>query len=275
MKKFTWPTHSNALLLTLVLIVAAIILSGNSLRQDKAASISTREHNVMSVLWFQTAAETRALQYQAYNIARLMLDKDIAEVKTQKKRAVIVDIDETILNNSLYEGRAIQIGKGYPFEWDHWIDLAQAEAIPGSVDFLQNAASRGVDVFYVTNRKVRDKKGTMENLRRIGFPQVDENHFFPRTDGSSKEPRRQKIAETHRIVLLMGDNLADFAAVFERKGVQERNHEVDRLKSEFGKKFIVLPNPIYGDWEDAVYDYQTSLLDSIKNLKRKAALRGF
>lgn len=275
MKNFKWPTHYNAVLLTSVVFVAALIVSGNSLRQDNVGSIAAREHTVMSVLWFQTAAETRALQYQAYNMARLMLDKDLAEVKTNKKRAVLVDIDETILDNSPYEGRAIQIGKGYPFEWDRWINLAKAEPIPGSLDFLRYAVSRGTDVFYVSNRRESFRKATMENLRRKGFPQVDDSHLYLRTDESSKEPRRQKIAETHHLVVLMGDNLTDFAAVFDRKGVAERNDDVDRLKDEFGKKFIILPNPIYGDWEDAVYDYQTSLPDSIKNLKRKTTLRGF
>ncbi|MGH2566955.1 MAG: 5'-nucleotidase, lipoprotein e(P4) family, partial [Bacteroidota bacterium] len=150
-----------------------------------------------------------------------------------------------------------------------------AEAIPGSVEFLQYAASRGVDVFYVTNRKPFNKNGTLENLKRKGFPQADESHLFLRTDESSKEQRRQKIAETHQIVLLIGDNLADFSSVFDRKSVQERNSEVEQLKVEFGKKFIVLPNPIYGDWEDAIYTYQSGVPDSLKNVKRKAALKVF
>lgn len=275
MKTITFRIHPIALFMCLCCVVIIIFLSGNTVTDENPGQISTREHNVMAVLWFQTAGEARALQYQAYNLARLMLDKDLAETQSSLKRAVIVDIDETILNNSPYEAKMIKIDKGYPYEWDHWIDLAQAEAIPGSVEFLKYAVSRSVDVFYVTNRKVRDKNGTLENLKRRGFPQADESHLYIRTDESSKEKRRLKIAETHHIVLLMGDNLTDFAAVFDKKGVQERNNEVDRLKEAFGRKFIVLPNPIYGDWEAAVYDYQTGLPDSIKNLRRKEALKGF
>ncbi|HEY4612783.1 MAG TPA: 5'-nucleotidase, lipoprotein e(P4) family [Bacteroidota bacterium] len=255
--------------------VLFVLFVSSTVQIDTSVQRSTREHNVMSVLWFQTAAETRALQYQAFNIARWMLEKDLSENKSGKKKAVVVDIDETVLNNSPYEGRAIRINRGYPFEWERWIDLAQAEPIPGAVDFLQYAASRGVDVFYVTNRKVRDKKGTMENLQRKGFPQVEDSHLFLRTEESSKEKRRLRIAETHDIVLLAGDNLADFAVVFDRKGVEERNKEVDRLKNDFGKRFIILPNPIYGDWEDAIYGFQSGLSDSLKNIKRKEALQGF
>lgn len=229
----------------------------------------------MAVLWFQTAAEVRALQHQAYNIARMTLDKDLEQIKTDKKRAVIVDIDETILNNGPYEGRAIRINRGYPYEWDRWIDLVQAEAIPGSIDFLKYVVSRGVDVFYVTNRRERDRKSTLENLQRQGFPQAVDALLVTRTKESSKEVRRQTIAQTHHIVLLMGDNLAGFSAAFDKKSVQQRNDAVDQLRSEFGTRFIVLPNPIYGDWEDALYDYQTGLSDSVKNVRREQALKGF
>ena len=260
---------------TLITSIVTIVLSVGLTQTNTHTELSTHEHNVMSVLWFQTAAEARALQYQAFNIARWMLDEDLEEVTTGKKRAVIVDVDETVVDNSPYEGRAILTNIGYPTDWEKWIDLAKAEPLPGAVEFLQYAISQGVDVFYVTNRKVRDKKATIENLKRKGFPQAEESHVYVRTDEGSKEKRRKTIEESHHIVLLMGDNLADFAAVFDNTSVQERNNEVDRLKEEFGKRFIVLPNPIYGDWEGAIYDYQYSLSDSVKNLKRKAALRGF
>ena len=262
-------------LMVIVVSGAFVLFVSSAVQTDGVSEVSTREHMVMAVLWYQSAAEARALQYQAFNLARLMLDNDLAQTTREKKRAVVVDIDETVLDNSPFEGRAIRINRGYPYDWERWIDLSQAEPIPGAVEFLQYAVSRGVDVFYVTNRKVRDKNGTMENLKRKGFPQVEESHVYVRTDESSKEKRRMKISETHHIVLLMGDNLTDFASAFEQKSVQERNNEVDRLKQEFGKRFIVLPNPTYGDWEDAIYEYQTSLPDSVKNLKRKAALRGF
>jgi 5'-nucleotidase (lipoprotein e(P4) family) len=256
-------------------VLAMVGFSGSPGEDLTPSAVSNREHNVMAVLWYQTAAEARALQYQAYNIARMMLERDLAQTTTEKKRAVIVDIDETILNNSRYEGRAIRINRGYPYEWDRWIDLAQAEAIPGSVDFLNYAVSKNVDVFYVTNRKERDRKGTLENLRRLGFPQADDEHLLTRREESSKETRRRRIAETHHVVLLIGDNLADFSHVFEKKTVQQRNEEVDRLRQEFGTRFIILPNPIYGDWEDALYDYQTGISDSVKNVRRKQALKGF
>jgi 5'-nucleotidase (lipoprotein e(P4) family) len=274
MKSINVP-HPLRVAVEMLFLLFSALAVGGWMANIHHPSVSTREHNVMSVLWFQTAAEARALQFQAFEIARLRLDQDLTHVKTEKRRAVIVDIDETILNNSPYEGRAIRINRGYPYEWERWIDLAQAESIPGAVEFLTYAVSKGVDVFYVTNRKERDRTGTLENLRKNGFPQVSEDHLLTRSEESSKERRRRRIAQTHHVVLLMGDNLADFSDSFDRRSVQQRNDEVDRLKSEFGNRFIVLPNPIYGDWEDAIYQYQPSISDSVKNFLRKLALRGF
>ncbi|MGH2569469.1 MAG: HAD family acid phosphatase, partial [Bacteroidota bacterium] len=114
----------DLLAVSFVAIVLSLSLIGGRWLGDAAGPVSAREHNVMAVLWFQTAAETRALQLQAYNWARIMLDNDLAETKTSKKRAVIVDIDETILDNSPYEGKMVRINRGYPFQWDEWIDLA-------------------------------------------------------------------------------------------------------------------------------------------------------
>jgi 5'-nucleotidase (lipoprotein e(P4) family) len=273
MKSITIRFHPPTVFTAAVLFI--LLFSGRPSDITNVNQISSHEHAVMSVLWFQTAAEARALQYQAYNIARLRLNADLADKKPSKKRAVVVDIDETIVNNITYEGQMIRINKEYPYEWGKWIDMAEAKALPGSVEFLSYAVSKGVDVFYVTGRTMREKPATLQNLRKCGFPQVSDDHVFVRADESSKEKRRLKISENHRTVLLMGDNLADLSAVFDRKSVAERNAEVDNLKDEFGNRFIVLPNPVYGDWETALYGYQSGLSDSAKNVIRKEALKGY
>ncbi len=273
MKSMTIRFYTTTVFTAVVLF--ALLFAGRGNEGDNSSQISSLEHHVMAVLWFQTAAEARALQYQAYNIARLRLNADLANKKSSKKRAVVVDIDETIVDNINYEGQMIKINKEYPFEWGKWIDRAEAKALPGSVEFLSYAVSKGVDVFYVTGRTVREKPATLQNLKQCGFPQVSEDHVLVRTDESGKEKRRLKISESHRIVLLMGDNLADLSVVFDRKSVAERNAEVDKLKDEFGNRFIVLPNPVYGDWESALYAYQSGLSDSVKNVLRKQALRGY
>lgn len=240
------------------------------------AQKADNEYQVGAILWTQTSAEKAALSYQAFSLARLRLDQDFRTNRNRRmKRAIIVDVDETVLDNSRYQARLAKEQK--PFEaktWTEWCNRAQATALPGAVEFLRYASSRGVRVFYITNRRVAEKDGTARNLRALGFPDVSDDTLLVRTDGSSKEPRRQSVAAKYRIVLLMGDNLNDFAEVFEKsKTIDSRLSTAEQNQNQFGSRFIVLPNPMYGAWEDAVNgDAKT---DEQKEEKRKETLRGY
>ncbi len=235
-------------------------------------AVSSNEHLVMANLWVQTAAEVQALYHQAYNTARRRLYEALRK-KYDRPPAVIVDIDETVLDNSPYATMQIITNQSYPAGWKQWTDRASARALPGAVAFLQEAVAAGVDVFYVSNRRVAELDATLENLRRRGFPQAERSHLLLRQDTSSKKERRAKISETHEIILLAGDNLADFSHIFEKKSVADRARLVEELKEEFGSRFIVLPNPVYGDWEGAVYEYNYRASDAEKDAMRKKALR--
>jgi 5'-nucleotidase (lipoprotein e(P4) family) len=238
---------------------------------------STNEHLVMSVLWFQTSAEMRALSYQTFYFAKTQLDADRqVQKKGDRRRAVVVDVDETVLDNSPHSAKTILENKSFPYGWSEWVNRANAEALPGAVEFMNYAVEKGYDVFYVSNRTAKDElAGTMTNLRDRGFPQADSSHILLRTTESSKEGRRELIRKTHDIVLLLGDNLNDLDLAFERKATDDRFKEVDRLKAEFGPRYIVLPNPMYGEWESAAYKYQRGLSDDEKGRMRRAALKSF
>lgn len=234
------------------------------------------EHMVMAVMYQQTAAEYRALCFQAYNLAHFMLDRDLDNKKINMPRCVVLDIDETVLDNSPYEAKCILEKLIYPNKWSEWITKASAKPVPGALDFIKYARANGVEVYYVTNRKENERESTIENLKNAGFATVDTDHLLMRNETSSKEIRRAKIKETRHISLLFGDNLADFTDVFDGKlSVQERFNSVEKLKKDFGTRFIVLPNPMYGDWEGAVYDGDFTLADSIKKVKRYKSLSGF
>lgn len=229
----------------------------------------------MSVLYHQQASEYRALCYQAFNIAEYRLGEILGRTSGPDSLAVVVDIDETVLDNSPYEAELILENIDYPKRWMEWIDQAAATPIPGALNFLNFADSSGVQVFYVSNRKVDGFAGTMENLKKMNFPQVSEDHILLRTDESSKESRRNHIERGYHIALLIGDNLNDFSDVFERRSSQDRNTAVDLLQEKFSYRFIILPNAMYGEWEGAIYDYNWSLTDAQKDSARKEALRGF
>ncbi|MBO8161016.1 MAG: 5'-nucleotidase, lipoprotein e(P4) family [Thermosipho sp. (in: Bacteria)] len=229
------------------------------------------EQMVMAMLWYQNSGEMRALAYQAFNIAKLIYDMDLKEEST-KPRAVIVDVDETVLDNSPYDAGHIGTNNAYPKGWTEWCEARLATPIPGAVEFLNYVAKTGGVVFYITNRSESVKQATIDNLKMLGFPFADEEHVLTKTTTSDKEPRRQLVAEKYKIVLLMGDNLNDFSSLFRKKGVEERNELVDQMKEMWGTKFIVLPNPIYGDWEGAVYNYNWGLSPEGKDKARKEHL---
>ena len=232
-----------------------------------------------AVLWQQSSGERRALSYQAFALARLMLDRDLRmNRRLRQPRAVIVDLDETILDNGLYQGMQVRNHVNFnQKDWTEWVNRAEATAVPGSVEFLSYAAARGVTVFYITNRNDIQKQGTATNLKKLGFPNVNDQTLLVQTDPkkSSKEPRRQSVGAKYRIVLLMGDDLNDFAKVFEdSKTVESRIAASDRFKNEFGKRFIVLPNAMYGNWESAIYG-GSRLSEEEKAAKRKNQLKSY
>ncbi|MDP2423033.1 MAG: 5'-nucleotidase, lipoprotein e(P4) family [Bacteroidales bacterium] len=230
---------------------------------------------VMATLFQQSAAEYRALCYQAFAAARVMLDNDLNDKSVDSPRAIIVDIDETILDNSPHSAKCIINGTSYPAFWDEWCDTAIAKAVPGALEFLNLARGYGVSVFYITNRKAHLQEVTMKNLRQLKFPQVEEKHMMFRTGESSKENRRNEVKKTYHITMLIGDNLGDFSDVFGDKLVAERTKITDSLSQMFGRRYIVLPNAMYGDWEGALYGYDYSISDSAKHAIRYESLQAY
>lgn len=235
------------------------------------------EYSVGAVLWQQQSAEHRALSYQAFNLGKLRLDQLLkGHSSLDKPMAIITDIDETIFDNSPFNGKLIQTNKSYSREgWIAWGKAEKATAIPGALDFLNYAVENGVTIFYVSNRLDEQKAETIKNMVKLGFPGVDKDHILLRTDTSGKEARRKLVSQNHEIVLLFGDNLTDFSKVYDSQGTERRNQLTDSLQLEFGYKFIVLPNPIYGDWEtkgiyEGSYDWTPTQKDSIRQAKIKS-----
>jgi 5'-nucleotidase (lipoprotein e(P4) family) len=283
----TQPLRAVKWFLVVVMASAGVLFSSSQCAIAQTASSAVaqgaadNEYQTGAVLWTQSSAEYRALAYQTFLLARLRLNQALQFQRTKRggasRAAVIVDADETVLDNSRFQAELILRGLPYePAGWRAWCDRAEAGAVPGSVDFLKYAARRGVRVFYITNRRQPEKAGTVSNLRKLGFPDVSEETVMIREEGatSSKESRRQKVAKRYRIVLLVGDNLNDFNDNFAGKSIAQRAAQVDRERAEFGMRYIVVPNPMYGDWESAVYQYKSGLTEEQKRASRRAALKG-
>jgi 5'-nucleotidase (lipoprotein e(P4) family) len=150
--------------------------------------------------------------------------------------------------------------------------MRKAKAVPGAVDFLNYAVSKGVKIFYISNRDEVQRQATVDNLKSAGFNDIASERVMLRVNGESpKGPRRDVVSATYRIVLLVGDNLDDFASAFEKRSIAERFAEADRMRDQWGSRFIVLPNAMYGTWENAIYEHQR-LTEAQKAEKRAAAL---
>lgn len=261
-------------LLTFGLVFVSIVstyFATNSTAQQQTAVKSDFEYQIGAILFQQKAAEYRALCLQSFNWAKLAIDADdkakkkLPKVQKKMPRAVVVDIDETMLDNS--PAQALGAKNNLPFDlksWYEWGEMRKAKAIPGAVDFAIYAKSKNVRIFYVSNRDEVQKNATMDNLKAVGFPDISaENVLLRQVDAnnrpiSTKEPRRLEVAKTYRIVSLIGDNLNDLSNVFESKTVQTRFAETDKVKDLWGNKFIVIPNAMYGEWESAIYRDDTT-----------------
>lgn len=220
-----------------------------------------------ATLYNYYSAEYKALALQAYNIASERILQIRRDNPYHDSLAIILDLDETVLDNSPYQAKLILDQIEYDSLWNDWCNLAIARAIPGALEFVRLADSLGFHVIYLSNRKaefVLEK--TMLNLRNIGFPQVEKEKMLLRTSVSNKEPRREIVRKNYEICLLVGDNLGDFFV--DDEAPEGRNEQTEYYADQFGEKFIILPNAMYGNWVQSLNllnDPQQSvfLLDSM------------
>jgi len=229
-----------------------LALTGCAQQSQQDAQAQLNQQTVMALNWFQQSGEYQALTYQSFSIATQAFDH--AASLTGKPKAVIVDLDETMINNSAYSAWQVKAGKPFDSEsWSRWVQAKQATAIPGAIDFARYVDSHDGTVFYVSNRDQKDYAATVENLQRLGFPNVTEKTVRLSTGSSNKQARFDAIkAEGYNVVLYLGDNLNDFGAATYHKGNAERRDFVNQNHKLFGTQFIVLPNPLYGDWESGL-----------------------
>ncbi len=261
------------------LVLAAALLAAAASAQ---APPRTNE-NLNTTLWVQHAVEYRAVALEVFRAARTALDQALkqkswtAVPQSGKYRklltAIITDIDETILDNSPAQARLVASGQAYTLEgWNQWVEEAVAQPIPGALEMLRYAASRGVTVFYVSNRESTVEAATRKNLVTAGFPWRDDIDVLltkgERPDWTSdKQSRRDFIAARYRVLLLLGDDLGDFVEGA-RSSLDKRQELFEMTKANWGVRWFMLPNPAYGSWEDALFNNDRTL-NGEQRLERK------
>ena len=241
-----------------VILVSCVTVKNNQATTATPANCGSMVTGgkLFTAVWQQRAAEYKALCEQAYNIATWRVQQYYNADTSGKPAAIVSDIDETFICTAAYAVQQVFQGKDYEREsWNNWVNRVDGDTLCGALAFFKYAAAKGFTVFYITNRDEAVRAATLQNLQKYGFPFADNAHLIMSQGASSKESRRLAIEKNYDIALLLGDNLGDFSALFDKKSEAERAANVLNNKDEFGKRFIMLPNPNYGDWESAMYHY--------------------
>ena len=270
----------------LTLGVTALTLS--PLCAEPPATRKWTHERLHGVLWIQTSPEHDFMCRQLYDLAKMRVEEALKDKKwtasleqtgnySKLPPAVIMDLDETVIDNSPFQGRLVDRDADYVDDWwREWVQQGEAEALPGAPEFIHFLLKKGVKPIFVTNRDANGEKPTLENLRRVfNYPELTGEDILSQGEAedwtSNKTSRRELLAKKYRIVLLMGDDYNDFTYLGKKPGPQERVEKSKEHAEMWGKKWILMPNPLYGNWEKALYQYNYGSSDAEKlNQKYKA-----
>ena len=258
-----------------------------------ASAMPPPNDDLNATVWFQTSVERDLVFKQIYGAAATHLDEALADTSwdalpkgdrnndpSTLPPAIIVDVDETVLDNSPEQVRQIVDDQAFnDANWNAWVQQASAKPLPGAVEFLSDAAAKGVTVFYVSNREASQAAATVANLRSAGFPIADASQFLGKGTvvegcagtGSAKDCRRQLVGRGHRVLMQFGDQVGDFIHTADNSPAGRRA-AVQPYLEWVGERWWTLPNPMYGAWEPALFGNDWSLSAGAQRAAKEAAL---
>jgi acid phosphatase len=254
------------------------------------------DDNLNAVLWVQRAVEYRALSETVFRAAGERLDAALAAkdwnalVPAERPGgaagaglppAVVMDIDETVLDNSPYQARLVQDGLEYnDATWAEWVAEEKARPVPGVLDFARAAEARGITIIYLSNRDKALHAATLANLRAVGLPVKDDSVFLGlgtvvegcEQKGSGKTCRRQLAGRGYRVLMQFGDQLGDFVEASTNTPQAHAALHAE-YRGWFGDRWWVLPNPTYGAWEPALFNNAWSQPRATRRAAKRAELQ--
>jgi len=281
-------------------LLAALTLAGCAVAPPRTAAHAPAatvpaDDNLNAVLWVQRSAEYQANAVSIYRAAAARLDQALADpdwdalAPAERAEAgpaaglppaVIVDIDETVLDNSPYQARLVATGGEYDdATWAQWVEERKARPVPGALEFARAAQARGVTIVYLSNRVAGLGEATLANLREAGFPADDDGVFLglgTRVEGceqrgSEKRCRRLLAGRQYRVLMQFGDQLGDFVEVA-TNSPQARAAQLDEHRAWFGERWWMLANPTYGSWEPALFNNAWSEPREARRQRKREAL---
>jgi acid phosphatase len=252
------------------------------------------DDNLNAVAWTQTAVEHDLVYLEVYRNAQQKLLAALHDTRIDAlphderdnapaglKPAVVLDIDETVLDNSAYQARLVRSGGEYSEpDWAEWVREEAAPALPGALAFTRFAAAHGVAVIYISNRDKGLDAATLANLRKLGFPVSGPDAFLglgtvvPGCEqvGTEKTCRRRLIARDYRVLMQFGDQVGDFVTVLDNTP-QGRRAAMQPYLDWIGERWFVLPNVTYGSWEPALFHNDWSQPREQRRQEKLDALR--
>lgn len=269
--------------------VVGVASSATAAASKMDSATPHQNDNMNAVLWMQTAAEYHGNSLVVYQSAAAKLVQVIAATDRtaaveqgemeqcipghacpgaamqKMPAAIVLDIDETVLDNSAYQARLIRDNSEWnAATWEAWVASRKAAAIPGAVEFIKAVKAAGAAVVYITNRSCmpRDnekdpcpqRQDTLENMQALGFPPLAGEDLMllqnqrPEWSASEKRARREYVAESYRIAMLIGDDLGDLAPDVKNLSIDKRLGEVEKYRDLYGTYWFQLANPTYGSW---------------------------
>ena len=267
-----------------------------SVQQATRPVATDADDNLNAVLWVQRSQEYRANALSLFRAAADHLDAAIAQKNwdalvpderdnpqawAELPPAVIMDIDETVLDNSPYQARLVRDGLEYDeATWAAWVAEKKAEPVPGVVDFARAASQKGVTILYLSNRAQHLNEATLANLRAVGLPVKDDSVFLGlgthvegcEQHGSEKLCRRRLAGRDYRVIMQFGDQLGDFVQVMVNTE-EARDGLLEEYGDWFGERWWMLANPTYGGWEPALFNNAWDQPREQRRAAKREALR--
>lgn len=259
----TTPIAKTLLRSLLIAFVVVSCSSQTAVTSAQPAKGQLAQQNVDATIWYNTSAENFYIYHQTYAYAKQKLQERLATNK-EGAPAVILDIDETVLDNGPFMLQLIEQNMTFTEEmWQGWVGKADAKLLPGVQDFLMFCEMNGVQVFYVSNRAESMLESTMENMLKYNLPNVTPENIWLMKDTGDKSERRAYVMRQANVLLYIGDNLRDFDEMFRDRSVNYGKTMVEEQLPRMLPQCILLPNPMYGQWQ-SIFNYPENASEAEK-----------
>ena len=219
------------------LVCLAALLAGPS-----SLLLGQEDKLTNDVRWVRKSSEYANLCKQTFRMAQDIV-RDQIKNSSGQKIAVVMDLDETVLDNSLYQVERHRVGLGFTQDsWSVWVKREEAGLVPGAKSFIDFLRKQPVRLIFLSNRMNENLAPTKSNLRKLGVLRADDLFLLRVDKPDTKIKRRSEIIEgkgrmkkagAYVVIAYFGDSSGDFPAASE---------------DAFGKTHFMLPNPMYGKW---------------------------